>query len=62
MKKYVADFETTTLPEDCRVWAYAIVDIENTEEVEIGTNIEDFIEWCSQQKGSPKIYFHNLNH
>ena len=63
MKKYVADFETTTLPEDCRVWAYAIVDIEDTDNkdgVIIGTNIDDFIDWCSQQKGSPKIYFHNL--
>lgn len=60
MKKYVADFETTTLPNDCRVWAYAIVDIENTDNVEIGTNIEDFIGWCSEQKGSPKIFFHNL--
>lgn len=60
MKKYVADFETTTLPEDCRVWAYAIVNIENTDEIEIGTNIEDFIKWCSEQKGNPKIYFHNL--
>ena len=63
MKKYVADFETTTLPEDCRVWAYAIVDIDNPDnkdEVIIGTNIDDFIDWCSQQKGSPKIYFHNL--
>ncbi len=60
MKKYVADFETTTLPEDCRVWAYAIVDINNTNNVIIGTNIDEFIEWCSEQKGSPKIYFHNL--
>ena len=60
MKKYVADFETTTLPEDCRVWAYAIVDIEDVDNVEIGTNIEDFIDWCSKQKGSPKIFFHNL--
>lgn len=60
MKKYVADFETTTLPEDCRVWAYAIVDISNTNNVIIGTNIDEFIEWCSEQKGSPKIYFHNL--
>ena len=33
MKKYVADFETTTLPEDCRVWAYAIVDIEDINNV-----------------------------
>ena len=63
MKRYVADFETTTIPEDCRVWAYAIVDIDdpdNKDEVIIGTNIDDFIDWCSEQKGSPKIYFHNL--
>ena len=63
MKQYVADFETTTLPEDCRVWAYAIVDIDepdNKDNIILGTNIEDFIEWCSEQKGSPKIYFHNL--
>ena len=60
MKKYVADFETTTIPEDCRVWAYAIVDIEDYDNVRIGTNIDDFLEWCSQQKGSPKIFFHNL--
>ena len=60
MKKYVADFETTTIPEDCRVWAYAIVDIEDYDNVRIGTNIDDFLEWCSEQKGSPKIFFHNL--
>ena len=60
MKKYVADFETTTLPEDCRVWAYAIVELDNLDDVIIGTNIEDFIEWCSEQRSNPKIYFHNL--
>lgn len=62
MKKYVADFETTTVVEDCRVWAYAIVDIDDCDKdkVIIGTNIDDFIEWCSKQKGSPKIFFHNL--
>lgn len=63
MKKYVADFETTTLVDDCRVWAYAIVDIEdpdNKDDVIIGTNIDDFLDWCSEQKGSPKIFFHNL--
>lgn len=60
MKSYVADFETTTLVEDCRVWAYAIVDIDDTDNVLIGTNIDDFLDWCSKQKGSPKIFFHNL--
>ena len=60
MKKYVADFETTTLPDDCRVWAYAIVDIDNLDDVIIGTNIDEFIEWCEHQKKSVKVYFHNL--
>ena len=56
----MADFETTTIPEDCRVWAYAICDIDNPEEVIIGNNIDDFLDWCSEQKGSPRIFFHNL--
>lgn len=60
MKNYVADFETTTLADDCRVWAYAIVDIENTEEVIIGTNIDGFIDWCNKQKKATKVFFHNL--
>ena len=60
MKKYVADFETTTLPDDCRVWAYAIVDIDDTDEVIIGTDIDEFLEWCEHQKRSVKVYFHNL--
>lgn len=60
MKQYMADFETTTNPEDCRVWAYAICDIEDPEEVTIGTRIDDFLEWCSEQTGSPRIFFHNL--
>ena len=63
MKQYVADFETTTLPEDCRVWAYAIVDIDdcdNRDSVVIGTNIDGFIDWCSKQKCPTKVFFHNL--
>ena len=64
MKRYVADFETTTLADDCRVWAYAIVDIEDTErpnpDVIIGTNIDGFIDWCSEQKEPTKVFFHNL--
>ena len=64
MKNYVADFETTTLADDCRVWAYAIVNIDDTEqpdpEVIIGTNIDGFLKWCSKQKGANKVFFHNL--
>ena len=60
MKQYMADFETTTNPEDCRVWAYAICDIDDPDEVIIGTRLDDFLDWCSEQKGSPRIFFHNL--
>ena len=27
MRKFTADFETTTDEEDCRVWAYALCEI-----------------------------------
>lgn len=60
MKTYVADFETTTREEDCHVWAYAICDIGNIDDVVIGTSIDDFMMWCKQHKDNPKVYFHNL--
>ena len=60
MKTYVADFETTTLEDDCRVWAYAICEVGNSEQVTIGTTIDEFMEWCSMQKDNPKVFFHNL--
>lgn len=57
---YVADFETTTNINDCRVWAYAICDVKTLDIVKIGTTIEDFFEWCKKQPDNPKVYFHNL--
>lgn len=60
MKKFTADFETCTwLPDETYVWAWALCDIDNPEDVQIGTNIESFFELCKQYK-NPKIYFHNL--
>jgi hypothetical protein len=60
MDTFVADFETTTNPEDCRVWAYAICEVGNKDNVEIGTTIDDFMDWCKNQKKNPKVFFHNL--
>ena len=37
-RTFVADFETTTTLDKTRVWAYAICDINNTENVIIGNN------------------------
>lgn len=56
---YVADFETNTSEKNCRVWAYAISDIDNPENVEIGNSIDDFMKWCMHPKHT-KAYFHNL--
>ena len=62
MKSYVADFETTTDPENCYVWAYAIHEVSDyteNKEVEIGTSIDDFMKWC-EEIGNHTVYFHNL--
>lgn len=58
MPKFCADFETTTDKKDCRVWAYALIDIDNQDNFIYGNNLNDFIEWC--RKNPSTIYFHNL--
>ena len=60
MREYVADFETTTNEKDCRVWAFAVCEVGNKQNVTIGTTLEDFMEWCAAQPDNPKIWFHNL--
>ena len=60
MSTFVADFETTTNPEDCRVWAYAVCEVGNSENVEIGLTIDDFMSWCKSGKENHTVFFHNL--
>ena len=60
MKSYVADFETTTIKEDCRVWAYAVCEVGNSDNIVIGTTIDDFMKWCESHKENVKVFFHNL--
>jgi hypothetical protein len=57
---YVADFETTTDPNDCRVWAWGLARVETPEyeNVEHGTSIETFFHRIGSQNST--IYFHNL--
>lgn len=55
---YVADFETTTDPLDCRVWAWCTCRIDDLK-LEYGNNIHTFIEWCIKHSRST-VYFHNL--
>lgn len=60
-KQYVADFETTTDPADCRVWGYGLAHIETAQsvfDVEIGTTLHRFIDRISEENAV--CYFHNL--
>lgn len=58
---YVADFETTTNPDDCRVWAWGLYEIGSYSNFEYGTTIESFMERVKElSKENATIYFHNL--
>lgn len=56
---YAADLETTTDPQDCRVWAWAICEIGNQENITIGSNIDGLLEMM-RGKENHRLYFHNL--
>lgn len=60
MKSFVADFETTTDPNNCYVWAYAITEVNNQSNTIVGTSIDEFMAWCSDSKENHKVFFHNL--
>ena len=61
VKKFTADFETSTLKwneKETWVWAWATCEI-GTEELKMGNTIDTFIEFCKNQKNAI-FYFHNL--
>ncbi|MBO7731563.1 MAG: hypothetical protein J6S67_03400 [Methanobrevibacter sp.] len=59
-KCYVADFETTTDEDDCRVWAYSICNVDDYNIFLYGNSLDAFMEFCANQKDNYKIWFHNL--
>lgn len=59
MALYTADFETTTNPDDCRVWAWGIMDIDDIGNFNYGNNIGDFMVFLKLLAPST-LYFHNL--
>ena len=60
MKRFTADFETAThLDDETYVWAWALCDIENTDDVKVGNSIESFFNTIKYEN-SAYIYFHNL--
>lgn len=61
MRRFTADFETNVNENDCRVWAWAVYEIgRGDESFSYGNDILGFIEWCSNKKYNPIVYFHNL--
>lgn len=56
--KYSCDFETTTSPDDCRVWAWVAININDTNIKRYGNTIESFIDFLNT--GPMQCYFHNL--
>ena len=60
MKKFTADFETATwLEDESFVWAWALCEIGNTDNLKIGNTIETFFETIKKED-NPVILFHNL--
>jgi len=59
---FVADFETTTVETDCRVWSWGIVDIEadldSPDCVQMSETIETFVAYVAQTNSV--TFFHNL--
>lgn len=60
MSIFVADFETTTDPDDCRVWAYAFCEVGNEDNIRIGTTLKEFMDIWRMDKENHTVMFHNL--
>lgn len=60
MIAYTADFETTTDEKDCRIWAYALCNIDDPTEFHYGTTFEEFMNFCANPTCNFTLYFHNL--
>ena len=57
---YTADFETATwLEDETFVWAYAICEIGNEDNIKIGNSLDDFMDFIEINKNS-NYYFRNL--
>lgn len=60
MKKFTADFETVTwLENKTWVWAWAICEIGNENNLQIDNNINSFMKFCKEERNAV-FYFHNL--
>lgn len=60
MRTFVAEFKTTQDKDDCRVSGFCYCDIEKRNTKVFGTNIDDFMNWCSNSKENFKVLMHSL--
>lgn len=60
MRKFTCDFETTTDPNDCRVWAWGLCEIGHPENFIYGNDLSTLMDWCYTQKDNIRLYVHNL--
>lgn len=58
LPSYCADFETTTVEDDCRVWSWGIIKVGKLTDYVDGITIDGFMSHISSR--SSHIYFHNL--
>lgn len=60
--KLMGDFETTTMEEDCRVWASCLMDIETQGVLQLSNNIHDTMMFLKEQSKleTVELYYHNL--
>lgn len=55
---FMADFETTTREDDCRVWAWSACPLKDITKMTYGKNISEFMKYC--KKTCDVVFFHNL--
>lgn len=60
MRKFTADFETTTNENDCRVWAWGLCEIGKPDNFHYGNNLDDFFKVLQDKRQNYVLYFHNL--
>ena len=58
MGRWVGDFETTTDPNDCRIWAWAVCNIDNPYQIDYGIDGKSFLKYLIDLDG--RLFFHNL--
>lgn len=65
MRRWVADFETTTekrrkLDGTTHVWAVGLCEVGNPTNTTILKTMQEFIDWCESSKTNDMVFFHNI--